>query len=755
MTAERKTDLFSGRIPLVVVSAVAAGMLVPLLGRSGLWDPCESVAAEIAREAAMDGSWLPLRFDGEPVHGLPPLFFWIEAAGMAIGGRSEWAVRLPLVLMVVLFLISVLRSARRLMGGIEGTIVALALATSSFVIVAGRHTSPDLAACMLVTAALLETAAIVSDPGACSPADRMMANVLLALVLPASGLLGLFAIALAIGSGLALGTIPVSSLRALLPDRRAALAWIVPLAWIVAGTAASGTAFLAGLLTVHPMAAGDSEAFRRAAETSFVWQIRQAGHMAYPWFIAFPAAVLWLVSRPDPADVAGPGSGRHVPALHLLLAFPAAIVLAAGLWPGYMPMDTALASLPLVVVSAWGLGKARRIESLPAWKVLMPLGALLVVLGAGSQGVDLFWNPRLLVEMGGYLVDRVHPDMGPAPKIAVTALAIVVGASAAPALFFRRWSSAIPAALVATGLGLGVLEIVAVFEQVEPYMSAGPLARAYAGKETGRDALVAAGLDPQVRGGHVFYFERRMKDLGSIGNLAGAMKEAAGKERLVIVSSRVREVYNEVYGLSCGVRIVPLNEERRWYSISAYDGPPPMPDYTYVYQDDAIGERIERPLARILRKGTEKLVTLLGWSASAGEPGAAAGASAGAGAKPTGPEVRVGRGSWLDLHVFWRAEKPLEGSWKVLLEAIPMTPGQGSPQIKGHHNPACGRHPTYLWKTGEIVDDRYFLFVPLDAKPGSYRLRTGLYREAERMTADAAAGSPASGSVDLGVMIVE
>jgi 4-amino-4-deoxy-L-arabinose transferase-like glycosyltransferase len=737
--------LLSSRPWLLPASVAGVGLLllIPLLGSSGLWDPYESVAAAVAREAARDGAWLPLAFDGVPAPGLPPLFYWIEALCLLVGGTSEWVVRLPLALLAVGWLVAVRSLASRVLGPRAGLLCALALATTAFFVVGARHTSPDLAGAMVFTLAMLQALAVLTSGHPPSRREIVVLHVLVAALALTGGLLPLACLAAALASGPLTGSVPARSLARLVPRGWAWAAWALPGLWCVAGLATSGLDFVSGIMTLHPHVHAGLGAFTRPAGQSFSWQIMQVGHMAYPWFIAVPAALLWLVPRSGRLEREhdeDPPSRRAC--LHVLVAVPVLALLATALAPGYHPLDMLFVAPGLVLIAAWGLSRIPLLVDDERFRILLPLGAVLVMLGAGSQGVDFFWNPKRVLESGGYMFDRVYPDLGRIAQAFHTALAILVGVAAAPAAFARRWPRAIAVTFLAAAFAVAGFEVVHVFEKVEPHLSCGPLARAYAGQARDDDRLVAIELDPQIRGGHVFYFDGRMEDVGGLDALPRIIDEAAGKHRLVIVTSHVRALYNDVYALTCGQRIEPLNEERRWYSISALESAPHMPWYRIVVPGGRAGARIANSFDLPLKHRGRPTVTFLGWNASLGGT-----------PLPAGKPFRVERGGWIDLELFFRAETTMETGWRVLLDAV----RQGGASIKAHHAPACGRHPTHLWKPGEVVRDRIFVYVPRDAEPGTYRLRTGFYRDTERMQVTVhGAGRPRQQvTVQLGAFIVE
>ncbi len=736
--------------PWLVPAAVAVfGALIalPLLGSSGLWDPHESLAAEVAREAAQDGAWLPLTFDGGPVASIPPLFYWVEASFMLVAGTSEWAVRLPLALLGVAWLVGVWLLASRVLGSRAGLLSALALATSSFFVVGARHTSPDLAGAMVFTLALLQALGVLASKGPPTRRGIIVLHALFAALAATGGLLPLACLAAALASGPLTASIPGRALVRLVPRGWAWACWALPALWVAGGLATTGPAFAAGLLTAHPHAHGTLQAFSRPDGQSFTWQIMQVGHMAYPWFIAVPAAVLWLVpgsARLEKEQGEDPSSRRAC--LHVLVAIPVLTLVATAMAPGYLPLDMLCAAPGLVILAAWGLTRIPLLALDKRARILLPLGAVLVLLGAGSQGVDLFWNPKRVLETGGYMFDRVYPDLGKIAQAFHTALAILVGCAAAPAAFVRRWPGAIAVTLLAAAFAVAGFQVVHAFEKVEPHLSVGPLARAYAEHARDDDRLVAMELDPQIRGGHVFYFKGAMRDAGGLEALPRIIDEAAGRQRLVILTSHVRALYDDVHALTCGQRIEPLNEERRWYSISALESAPHMPSYRIVVPGGRAGARIANAFDLPMKHRGRAMVTFLGWNASVGRAGSSEPA-------PAAKAFRVPRGGWVDLELFFRAEAEMQVGWRVLLDAV----RPGGAAIKAHHPPACGRYPTHLWKPGEVVRDRIFLYVPRDVEPGIYRFRTGFYRDSERMqvTVLGAGSQREQVTIQLGTFVVE
>ncbi len=64
------------------------------LGSFPLMDPDEGRNAEVAREVAVEGHWLPPTLGGRVRYEKPPLFYWLDAVSMKVLGVTEFSARL-------------------------------------------------------------------------------------------------------------------------------------------------------------------------------------------------------------------------------------------------------------------------------------------------------------------------------------------------------------------------------------------------------------------------------------------------------------------------------------------------------------------------------------------------------------------------------------------------------------------------------------------------------------------------------------
>ncbi|MFO7635254.1 MAG: hypothetical protein R6W76_22100, partial [Caldilinea sp.] len=83
-------------------------------------------------------------------------------------------------------------------------------------------------------------------------------------------------------------------------------------------------------------------------------------------------------------------------------------------------------------------------------------------------------------------------------------------------------------------------------------------------------------------------------------------------------------------------------------------------------------------------------------------------------------------GDNIHLTLFWRAQQPIEKSYKVFNQSY-FGDGQIVAQRDGY--PVCEGRDTWRWDPGELVADPYIIPVMADAPDGLYPLYTGMYLE--------------------------
>jgi len=128
------------RRPALLVFVVASGVMLPMLGAYGLYDPWETHYGEVAREILSRDDWISLWWAHEEWFFSKPIFiFWIEALSMGAFGidphphmhplHPEWAVRFPIYLLSVTALLCVYHLVKTSHGKKTAAITALVVGT--------------------------------------------------------------------------------------------------------------------------------------------------------------------------------------------------------------------------------------------------------------------------------------------------------------------------------------------------------------------------------------------------------------------------------------------------------------------------------------------------------------------------------------------------------------------------------------------------------------------------------------------------
>jgi len=108
----RRLLALDAELRLVLMSLlVGALVFLPYVGAVGLWDPWESHYGEVAREMIARNDYVHPYWESSWFFSKPPLAMWIDVLGMAVVGinhgtgklplYTEWAMRLPFVLVVL------------------------------------------------------------------------------------------------------------------------------------------------------------------------------------------------------------------------------------------------------------------------------------------------------------------------------------------------------------------------------------------------------------------------------------------------------------------------------------------------------------------------------------------------------------------------------------------------------------------------------------------------------------------------------
>jgi 4-amino-4-deoxy-L-arabinose transferase-like glycosyltransferase len=200
------------------------------LGSPALYDPHESLYAEIAREMVGSGDWLTPHLNGTRYLDKPPLFYWLIALCYKAFGVSEFSARLPVALAGLGGIMLTYAIGRYYFAGDTGFLAGLVLTTSMGYFVFSRQLLPDMVFAFFTTLSITGLLHAVAD-------DRqhrwwaVLASGSLALAVLTKGMLGLFPLVIVAGYVLWLGK--WHALRALVNLRGVVLFTALTVPWHV------------------------------------------------------------------------------------------------------------------------------------------------------------------------------------------------------------------------------------------------------------------------------------------------------------------------------------------------------------------------------------------------------------------------------------------------------------------------------------------------------------------------------------------
>jgi 4-amino-4-deoxy-L-arabinose transferase-like glycosyltransferase len=116
-----------------------AGMFTP-----ALLDDVDSLHAEAAREMVLTHDWVTLHTDGIRYLEKAPLMYWGVAVSYTLFGVSDWATRLPLMLVVLALLLVTYKLGKHSYGEAGGLYSAVVLATAVGPYIFTRFQIPDV-----------------------------------------------------------------------------------------------------------------------------------------------------------------------------------------------------------------------------------------------------------------------------------------------------------------------------------------------------------------------------------------------------------------------------------------------------------------------------------------------------------------------------------------------------------------------------------------------------------------------------------
>jgi 4-amino-4-deoxy-L-arabinose transferase-like glycosyltransferase len=161
------------------------------LGSPALYDPHESLYAEIAREMVVCGDWLTPHLNGTRYLDKPPLFYWLIALSYTVFGMSEFSARLPVALAGLGGVLVTWGIGRHLFDGRSGALAGLVLTTSVGYFVFSRQLLPDMVFACFTTLSFYGFLRTGAKARAREPWS-LLAYLGLALAVMTKGFVGLF-----------------------------------------------------------------------------------------------------------------------------------------------------------------------------------------------------------------------------------------------------------------------------------------------------------------------------------------------------------------------------------------------------------------------------------------------------------------------------------------------------------------------------------------------------------------------------------
>ena len=140
----RSTQVSSDRWLVILLVVLGWPIFLLGLGSPALYDPHESLYAEVAREMVVRDEWLTPHLNGTRYLDKPPLFYWLIAIAYRIFGVSEFSARLPTALAGLGGVLVTWGIGRHLFDRRSGVLAGLVLATSVGYFVFSRQLLPDM-----------------------------------------------------------------------------------------------------------------------------------------------------------------------------------------------------------------------------------------------------------------------------------------------------------------------------------------------------------------------------------------------------------------------------------------------------------------------------------------------------------------------------------------------------------------------------------------------------------------------------------
>jgi 4-amino-4-deoxy-L-arabinose transferase-like glycosyltransferase len=248
------------------------------LGTASFWDPDEAHYAEASREMLRTGDWLAPYYNGQPFFDKPVLFYWFQAAGMAIAGENETGARLGSAVVAIALVAATIWLGTVLFSFDIGFAGGLLLAASPPVFALARYAILDMifTAFLFGGVSLIAAAALKNRPGLQWPG-----YVLIALSVMTKGPLSFVLCGLAFGLALVASADVRRRLLALHWIRGLLLVILLALPWFVYMWFRFRDGFIQGYFLDENVSLFASNRFNTKFDPLFYFRVLAAGML--PW----------------------------------------------------------------------------------------------------------------------------------------------------------------------------------------------------------------------------------------------------------------------------------------------------------------------------------------------------------------------------------------------------------------------------------------------------------------------------------------
>ena len=142
-------------LPSLLLLVLAGSLFFAGLGSLPLLEPDEGRNAEVGREMLSSGDWVTPHYDGLPYLDKPPIFFFLVAASLKLGGPNEWSARAPSAVTGLCLLLLSWLLARRMFGESTALRATAVIASAPLVVVFSRSVIFDMTLAVLLTLAMV------------------------------------------------------------------------------------------------------------------------------------------------------------------------------------------------------------------------------------------------------------------------------------------------------------------------------------------------------------------------------------------------------------------------------------------------------------------------------------------------------------------------------------------------------------------------------------------------------------------------